>query len=127
VRSITAGLARLGLGPEGLDAVVCGASGARRGDRLEAAVIRRLFPAGPPPVFAPKGVTGEYGGAFLAAALLALDGRLLAPPEAFGQADPELGVVPYDGSEPGPLRRLLLLGTAAGGAAAWGILEAPAP
>lgn len=123
VRSLRRGLEHQGLGPGDVDAVVSGASGARRGDRLEASVLRELFADAVPPVLVPKGVTGEYGGAWLAAAVLALEGRPLAVPEGCGEPDPELGVEPSPSSAAAPPRRLLGLATAAGGAASWVILE----
>ena len=124
--AIARGLAREGLGPGDVDAVVSGASGARRGDRFEADLLRELFgPAGPPPVLAPKGVTGEYGGAYLAAALLALAGRPAGPAAGFSEPDPELGVVPHGGGAVPGVSRVLVTGSAAGGSAAWVILESP--
>ncbi len=119
------GLARHGLGPEDVDAVVSGASGARRGDRLEALALRRLFAGRTPPVLAPKGVTGEYAGAYLGAALLALTGAPFAATAGFAEADPELGVTPHAGGALPPLRRVLVTGLAAGGGGAWVILETP--
>lgn len=120
------GLARFDLGPEGVDCLLAGASGSRRGDRLEAAVLGRLFAGLPrPPVLAPKGVTGEYAGTWLAAALAALDGSPFAATAGFAVPDPELDLVPHDGSPLPPVRRLLATSFAAGGAGAWVILEAP--
>lgn len=125
-RSIRAGLARHELAVDDVDAVVCGASGSRRGDRLEAGVLRDLFSGRDlPPVYAPKGVTGEYAGAYLAAGFAALEGRPMAPPAGFGEPDPELGVTPSGlaGSAPPPAGRVLVTGSAAGGSAAWAVLE----
>ena len=51
-----------------------------------------------PPVLAPKGVTGEYGGPFLAAAVLAAGGRIGRGTAGFDEPDPELGIVPHDGT-----------------------------
>ena len=123
--SIERGMARRGLAPGDVDLVVSGASGARRGDRLEAELLTALFAGEPPPVLAPKGVTGEYGGAYLAAALPALAGGAFAATAGFEQADEALGVVPHDGSPLPAVRRVLVTGLAAGGAAYWVILEAP--
>lgn len=113
-----------GLGPtlREVSAIVSTASGAVAGDALEAAVLRRAF-AAVPPVVAPKAVHGEYGGGTLAAALLALAGATFARPEACSEPDPALGVALHDG----PLRahRVLCSALAAGGAAAWTILEVP--
>lgn len=123
---LSRGLARFGVAPEDLDLVVSGASGSRGGDRLEAAVLARLFAAGRrPPVLAPKAVTGEYAGGFLAAALAALAGAPLAATAGFAEPDAELELVPHDGSQLGAVRRLLVTSFAAGGGGAWVILESP--
>lgn len=128
------GLARFDLAPEDVDCVVSGASGSRGGDRLEAAVLGHLFgdrrrPTGGRsqrlPVLAPKGVTGEYSGVWLAALLAVLDGAPFGATAGFSVPDPELGLVPHDGSPLPPVRRLLATCFSAGGAGAWVILEAP--
>ncbi len=111
--------------PTAIDRIVSGASGSRAGDRLEARVLRAAWGAAAlPPVLAPKGVTGEYGGGFLAAAVLAaaVAGVAAAPAAGFGEPDPDLGVSPHDGSPLPPPRALLVSSLAAGGAAAWLIL-----
>ena len=70
-----------GLAPRNVDLVVSGASGAVAGDRLEADVLHAAWGAAPlPPVLAPKSVTGEYGGAHLAAAILAAGAPSSGPP-----------------------------------------------
>ena len=124
-RRLAAELSRQDIAPASIDRVVSGASGTVDGDRLEAAVLRRLFGGEVPPLLAPKGVTGEYGGGHLAAALLAAAG---APPwrtAGFVEPDPELGVVPHDGTTLPPARRVLASSLAAGGAGAWLVLDAP--
>jgi 3-oxoacyl-[acyl-carrier-protein] synthase II len=119
-------LERAGLGPEDVDLVVSGAAGSVAGDRLEALILRRVWGERPlPPVVAPKGVTGEYAGGHLAAAVLAAGGRGIGPTAGFAEPDPELGLVPHDGSPLPPPRRILAGSLAAGGPAAWVILEAP--
>lgn len=119
-------LGRSGLTPEDVDLVVSGASGSRSGDRLEAAALRAAWGSSPlPPVLAPKAVTGEYGGSYLAAALLALRGATFGPLAGFAEPDPELGVAPHGGSPLPPPRIVLVTGLAAGGAAAWLILGRP--
>lgn len=124
-RSLRRSLGRAGAEPAGIDLVVSGGSGSRGGDRLEALMLRSLFGEAPlPPVLAPKGVTGEYGGGLLAPAVLALLGVPFGP-AAFAEPDPELGVVPHDGSELPPPSRVLVTSVAAGGAAAWLLLETP--
>jgi 3-oxoacyl-[acyl-carrier-protein] synthase II len=114
--------------PTAIDRIVSGASGSRAGDRLEARVLRAAWGAAAlPPVLAPKGVTGEYGGGFLAAAVLAaaVAGVAAAPTAGFGEPDPDLGVSPHDGSLLPPPRALLASSLAAGGAAVWLILGCP--
>lgn len=118
-------LERSGLAPADVDLVVAGASGSRAGDRLEALTLRQAWGRGDlPPVVAPKGVTGELGGGQLAAGVLALAGAAFGPTPGFREADPELGIVPWQGGvflrRP---RRVLLTSLAVGGGAAWLVLE----
>ena len=72
-----------------------------------------------PPVVAPKGTTGEYGGGFLAAGLLAAAGERPGPTAGFAAIDPELGLAPWTGGDLPAPRRTLLTALASGGAAAW--------
>ena len=120
------GLARAGVEPKSIDLVLSGASGARRGDRLEAEVLKAALGAGRPPVTAPKGSTGEYGGAFLAAAVLAAAGAIRIPTHGFEQPDPGLDLVPAVEPPPAP-RRALVSALSSGGAAAWLVLDAGEP
>jgi hypothetical protein len=94
------------------------------GDRLEAETLRALWDGAPlPPVLVPKSVTGEYGGAHLAAAILAITGAEFGPTAGFGILDPALRIAPHAG---GPLpspRHVLVTGLAGGGAGAWIVLE----
>jgi 3-oxoacyl-[acyl-carrier-protein] synthase II len=119
-------LARAGCGPEDVDRIVSGASGSVAGDRLEGCVLRGAWDgAALPPVLAPKGVTGEYGGGFLAAAVLGTQAVGFGPTPGWGGPDPAIGVIPHGG---GPLpapHRVLASSLASGGAAAWVLLEAP--
>ena len=116
---------REGLGVRDVDRIVSGASGSRRGDRLEGLVLRSVFGEGDlPPIQAPKGVVGEYGGGHLAAAILAAAGRRFGPTAGFEEVDPEIGIVPHDGRDLEPPRVVLVSALAAGGAAAWLVLEA---
>ena len=119
-------LERAGLRTRDLDLVVSGASGSRAGDRLEAHTLRAAWQGEPlPPVVAPKAVTAEYGGGLLAAAVLAAAGAQFGPTPGFESFDPDLRVIPHAG---GPLRaprRVLVTSLAAGGAAAWLVLERP--
>jgi 3-oxoacyl-[acyl-carrier-protein] synthase II len=105
-----------------VSAIVSTASGARRGDALEAAVLRRTF-AELPPVLVPKAVHGEYGGGTLATALLALAGGEFARPVGCTEPDPELGITPAQGRV--QASRVLCTALAAGGTAAWTVLEVP--
>jgi 3-oxoacyl-(acyl-carrier-protein) synthase len=111
---------------KGIDLVASGAAGSRGGDRLEAQVLRAAWGAAPlPPVVALKSVTGEYGGGFLAAAVLAAAGASCGPTPGFEESDPQLGIVPHDGSPLAPPDALLATSLAAGGAAAWLVLGKP--
>lgn len=115
-------LERHELDPASFEAVVCGAAGSRQGDLAEAVFLRALFDQKPPPVLAPKGLTGEHGGGLLAGALWLLDGGRFITPPGFQQCDPACGVVPSAGDALAP-RRVLVGALAVGGAAAWTILE----
>ena len=111
-------------GAAGIGAVVSGASGARRGDRVEARVLRAAWGNAPlPPVLVPKAVVGEYGGGILASGLLALEGAPFGPIPGIGEPDPEVGVAPHAGGALETPSRVLLTGLASGGAAAWLVLE----
>jgi hypothetical protein len=74
---------------------------------------------------APKAVTGEYGGGFLAAAVLAAAGAACGPTPGFEEPDPELGVVPHDGSPLAAPGTVLATSLAAGGAASWVVFARP--
>ena len=126
-RSLRRFLDRSGISPEQIDLVVSGASGARSGDRLEALTLRAAWGERPlPPVIAPKGVTGEYGGGFLAAGLAAAAGARPGPTAGFRELDPELGLSPWTGGELAAPRVSLLTALASGGAAAWALVAPPA-
>jgi len=119
-------LDRFGVAPGGIDAIVSGASGSRAGDRLEARMLREIWKdAEMPPVLVPKAVTGEYGGAFMAGAVAAVRGRPFGRVAAFREPDPDLDIVPHDGSTLPAIRRVLVSCLAAGGAGAWLVLECP--
>lgn len=125
-RSLRRTLDRAGIPLESVDRIVTGASGSRGGDRVEALMLREAWGDRPlPPVLAPKSATGEYGGGFLGAAVLAAAGAAFGPTAGFEEPDPELGVVPHDGSPLPPPSTVLVTSVAAGGAASWLVLEAP--
>lgn len=125
-QAIRRGLERADLAPGDIDRIVSGASGSLGGDRLEGLTLREVWQGTPLPVLvAPKGVTGEYGGGFLAAALLAAQDGPLGPTAGFEEPDPEIGIVPHGGAPLPPPTRVLVLALAAGGACAWLVLEKP--
>lgn len=115
-----------GLAPADVDRVVSGASGARAGDRLEAEILRAAWGDRTlPPVLAPKGHVGQYGGGFLAAALLAMQGGTFGPTPGFDTEDPTLmGVRPFAGGALDAARLGLVLTAGSGGSAAWLLFEA---
>jgi 3-oxoacyl-[acyl-carrier-protein] synthase II len=119
------GLQRLETSPERLDLIVSGASGSRAGDRLEAATLRAAWRGEPlPPVLVPKAVTGEYGGAFLAAAVIAVEEGSGWDTPWFAEPDEACGVRPHSGPLPRARRTILVSSLAAGGCASWLVLEA---
>jgi len=107
-----------------IERIVSGASGARRGDLVEPRLLRSAFD-GPslPPVHTPKGIVGEHGGAFLAAAVLAAAGSPIARPRGCDTVDPEIAFLAHAGRLPGPPARTLVTALASGGPAAWLLLE----
>jgi 3-oxoacyl-[acyl-carrier-protein] synthase II len=109
-----------------IDAVVSGASGSPSGDRAEAEALHACFQGELPPILVPKATTGEFGGGWLAAAFLALEGGRIAAPADF-EVDPELAIVPSSSSSStrGAPRTLLLSSLASSGPAAWLVLERP--
>jgi 3-oxoacyl-(acyl-carrier-protein) synthase len=126
-RSLRRGLERNGVDPQQIDLIVSGASGSRGGDRLEALMLRAIFPekdAPLPPILAPKRLLGEYGGGFLGAAVLAASGATMPPLPASFEPDPELGIVP-DPPLSSPPSTVLVTSLAAGGAVSWLLLGAP--
>jgi 3-oxoacyl-[acyl-carrier-protein] synthase II len=122
--ALSRGLGEIPGGAAGIGAVVSSASGSRRGDRLEARVLRAAWGGEPlPPLLVPKAVTGEYGGGILGPALLALEGAPFGPTPGFAEIDPEIELTPHRGSARPAPERVLLTGLASGGGAAWLVLE----
>jgi 3-oxoacyl-[acyl-carrier-protein] synthase II len=122
--ALRTGLEQIPDGPAGVAAIVSGASGARRGDRLEGRVLRSAWgKVSLPPLLVPKAVVGEYGGALLTAGVLALQGAPFGPTPGFAEPDPEVGVAPHPGGTLAIPPRVLLTGLASGGAAGWLVLE----
>ena len=76
-----------------------------------------------PPILAPKSVTGEYGGGFLASLVLAVQLDSFGPTPGFRDEDPELDLTPHDGRPLDPARTVLASTHGAGGSAAWVFLE----
>jgi 3-oxoacyl-[acyl-carrier-protein] synthase II len=125
-RALRRMLSRAGLEPGDVALIVSGASGSRAGDRLEALTLRAVWGDAPlPPVVVPKAVTGEYGGGVLGAAVLAAAGAPFGPTYGFREPDPELGMVPHDGSPLETPSVVLATSLAVGGAAAWLVLGRP--
>jgi 3-oxoacyl-[acyl-carrier-protein] synthase II len=117
-------LHRAGLAPRDVGRIVSGASGSVAGDRLEACTLREAWQGSPlPPILAPKGVTGQYGGGFLASAVLAMSDQEFAATAGFSEPDPELGVIPHGGGPLPPAGITLVTSLASGGAASWLLLE----
>ncbi len=118
------GLRSQGVVVDSIDRIVSGAGGHRHGDWVEAKLLRALWgEAALPPVLVPKATVGDYAGGFLAAAVLAASGVPFASTPGFQQRDPDLGIVPHDGSPSAPPRRLLVSTLGVGGSAAWMVLE----
>lgn len=124
-RALRRSLDRAGIDLASIDRIVSGASGSVGGDRVEGLMLREAWgDAQLPPLLAPKGVTGEYGGGFLAAAVLAV-GTPFGPTAGFAEPDPDLGLVPHDGSPLPAPSTVLVTSVAAGGAASWLVLGKP--
>lgn len=122
--ALAATLERARTAPGEIDLVVSGASGSVAGDRLETAVLRAVWGSAPlPPLIAPKGVVGEYAGGFLGAAVLAAAGAPFGASATPFEIDPALDVVADCAATPFAGRRLLVSSLAAGGGAAWLVLE----
>ncbi|MDX1388359.1 MAG: beta-ketoacyl synthase N-terminal-like domain-containing protein [Acidobacteriota bacterium] len=122
-RGLLTTLRRCGLAPQQIDLIVSGASGSVAGDKLEARTLAMAWgDAALPPIVVPKAVTGEYGGAFLAAAFLLASGE--DPGRTAVIEEPQTEVATrssYAGTK--KIRHVLVTSLASGGAAAWVVLE----
>jgi len=113
-----------GLEPRDIGRIVSGASGSVAGDRLEAHTLRAVWKNEQlPPILAPKSVTGQYGGGFLASAVLAVSDQEFAATAGFSEPDPALGVIPHGGGRLPPADITLVTSLASGGSASWLLLE----
>jgi 3-oxoacyl-[acyl-carrier-protein] synthase II len=122
-RRLRRGLERHQVPLEDIELVVCGASGSVKGDALEASVLTHLWRGQPlPPVVAPKGVTGEFAGGHLGAAVLASGGAPMALPDGYDHPDSSLGLALAVLKRRQPTGLTLVTTTAAGGAFAWAIM-----
>ena len=125
-QSLRRTLERVSLEPRDIARIVSGASGSVAGDRLEALTLRAAWGGSPlPPVLAPKGVTGEFGGGFLASAVLSACDVEFGPTGGFAEPDPELGLRPHEGGPLPSAGLTLVTSLASGGAASWLVLERP--
>ena len=123
-RALAACMRRASLEPIRVDRILSGASGAIAGDRLEALTLRTAWAEMKlPPILAPKAVTGEYGGGFLASTMVALEGTSFGPTAGFEHPDPALEIVPHDGRPLDAPRTVVASALASTGAAAWLFLE----
>ena len=108
------------------DVALCGADSSPERDGLEAELLRRLAPAGPP-VYSLAGAIGMHaslGLCTVAVGALTLEHGVLPPVVGLRQPAADL-VIPREPA-PGPWSRALMLGTARGGAAALIELVRPA-
>ncbi|MCB9378341.1 MAG: beta-ketoacyl synthase chain length factor [Holophagales bacterium] len=122
--TLAAGLGRQGVGLGSIDRIVSGASGSRRGDALEARTLAALYADRDlPPVHAPKGALGEYGGGFLAAAVEIAAGATAGNADALHAPDTDLPLEPRAERAPSPPRRTLVTALATSGAGAWAVLD----
>lgn len=113
---------RLGSQLEAVDTIVTSASGARRGDALEAEILHRVFET-IPKIVAPKAVTGEFGGGTLAAAMAVLHGQSIGRPQGCIRPDHQLEIALHDGAL--HARHVFCSAHAAGGVSSWLTLSQP--
>lgn len=123
-RALARTIEAAGRQPSEVTRIVSGASGAVDGDRIEAEVLTEAWAGAPlPPILAPKAHVGQYGGGFLAAAMLSVAGGVFGPTLGFAREDPELGIRPFSGGSlaPSPLSLITTMGS--GGSASWLLME----
>lgn len=117
------GLERAGVAPEDLAGVVSGAAGSPAGDRLEAATLRTALGDRVPPVGAPKGALGAWGGGLLGAAVVAAGSRDWPATAGFGEADDGCAIAPLAAPATVGDGPVLVSSLASGGAAWWALLD----
>lgn len=124
-QALTRTFMRAGASVKDVTRIVSGACGSIAGDRLEAQVIRQAWGEWPcPEVLAPKGLVGQYGGGFLAAAALTVAGGHFGATAGFTREDLELGIRPFGGGELPPAALTLFSTIGSGGSASWLLAEA---
>lgn len=117
-------LTSAGCATEDITRIVSGASGSIAGDRIEADVLNAVWAGGPlPPILVPKAYVGQYGGGFLAGAVLSVAGGLFGKTPGFTCADPALGIQPFAGGVLAPAPLSLFTTVGSGGSASWLLVE----
>ena len=121
-KPLAAFLKENGYAPDDIAILVSGACGHRGADRLEGGILKQTWGRSKlPPVITPAAVSGAHGGSLLAGSILAASGREFGPTPGFLHADPELSIIPHDGSELPTPNAVLLTTCAVGGAAGWAL------
>lgn len=112
-RAIQAALADAGLQPEDVGMIVAHGNGTRASDASEAAGIRRVFGANPPPVTAFKWAVGHLiaasGALDLVLALRALHERVIPGIATLDTVDPELAPFPVSSQPQSPRGHVALI------------------
>lgn len=113
--AIRAAIDDAGIDPSSIDAVYASANGTVRGDALEMAALRKVFPS-VPPLVGSKGYFGEYaagGGLQLAAALIAISDQMLHATPGFERAEEGFEILRQ--ARTADLRHVLVNSLSAGG------------
>lgn len=125
-RRVRSELERQRIDLESIDVWVASANGSRAGDALEAELLRHLFERSArfPRIAVPKMVTGEFGGGHLAGSALIVEGADFSGVDRTDLVADTLGVEAARVAAPGTSPRRVVLSTlAAGGAAAWVVVD----